>query len=417
MDRGRRRPGVVASGYLLSVNGIVSSGLGFLFWVAAARRFTASDVGFAAAISAGVAVLAGVGVLGLNSAFLRYVPLAADGWPRLVARGYAVAIAATAVLAAVGGLVASRTSSEFARLDESRWVLVLVAASVVWTVFSLQDTVLIARHSPRIVLAENTTVGLARLALLPFWSAASAYDLVVAWIVPTVLGVVVINAYLLVARPPADRRGTREGRAGLLRYCALATFGSASTGLTASFTPVLVTALAGARENAAFFLSWSISIALQVVATSMSSPLTVSIARGGDVTAAVRRVLRHCLFVLGSAAVVALAVGPWLLQRVGSAYAPPRLLLALLLAGAVVNGAVIVLFAVPRGVGNVAPVAAIQWVSTLILLGVSAWGIRREGVIVVGWASLASQLVALAISVAAYRTLLQRHVPPRPVAP
>ncbi len=252
----RRSRGVVGTGYLLSANNVVAAGLGFLFWVVAARRFPAADVGFAAAVAGAVTTVSGFGVLGLNSALLRYIPAYGDRWRALVVRGYGWVVLASAALAALLVVAAPRLSDQFAGLDDGGWAALAIAAAVTWSIFSLQDVALIARRRPLLVLVENAAVGIARLVALLLVSTGSdvAVTIIGVWLAPTVIAVVIVNGLLLLQGTDAGDARRAVGDGGLVRYCVFATFGSAAAALIVGFTPVIVTGVDGALANAAFFL-------------------------------------------------------------------------------------------------------------------------------------------------------------------
>lgn len=62
--------------FFLMVDTIVTSGLGFFFWMVVARFYTEAEVGWAAAIIAVMDLLARLSRLGFNAALIRFLPKA-----------------------------------------------------------------------------------------------------------------------------------------------------------------------------------------------------------------------------------------------------------------------------------------------------------------------------------------------------
>ena len=58
---------------------VVNSGLGFVFWWLAARTFSPSEVGFAAAAVSAMTLLGTLGVLGLGTLLIGELPRRAGG--------------------------------------------------------------------------------------------------------------------------------------------------------------------------------------------------------------------------------------------------------------------------------------------------------------------------------------------------
>ena len=68
------RLSLVSNAFFLMLNTAVSSVLGATFWLIAARLYTASDVGFAAAVIPLIGLLSNMGTLGLAVGLIRYLP-------------------------------------------------------------------------------------------------------------------------------------------------------------------------------------------------------------------------------------------------------------------------------------------------------------------------------------------------------
>lgn len=95
-----RGDGMLRNALYIILNSGVQSALGFGFWIITARVFSTADVGRASTLISAISLLSFLGLLGLNTAFIRYLPVASQ-WNRLVTAG----IVLTAGCSAVAGLI------------------------------------------------------------------------------------------------------------------------------------------------------------------------------------------------------------------------------------------------------------------------------------------------------------------------
>ena len=396
---------LLGGGYVLTLNSLVSAMLGFAFWLVAAHRFTPIAVGFAAAAVAGAAVVGGIAADGLHNAFLRFLPRSGQTWGAVVVRGYATAAVASLVLAALFIVIVGRFDASLGRLGSPSWALLYVAGAPIWTIFSLQDVVLIARRRPDIVLLENTAVSLVRIGLLfSSFVGTGAFGIFLAWLLPTIPAALIVNAALARKARRAQASGSllRAGVDGheMARYYLMATVGSVAGVLMMSLMPVIVAGVSGVAANARFYLPWAIAASLQLLSSSMAAPLAAEIARGlADERRATRRVLRHCVAGVALIAVPLYFVIPAILGRLGPGYRVDRALFALLLGATLVNAIASVYLARARARGDVKGAALAQWSAAVILVGGSAALLPAAGLMGVGFAAVAAQCVATAVAI------------------
>jgi O-antigen/teichoic acid export membrane protein len=148
---------LLRNGYALLVNVGVTSLLGFLYWIVAARTYTPVHVGLSSTAVAVVQFLAGLaGQPSIANALTRFLPRAGPDATRLTLLAYGVAAGAGAV---VSGLYIAATHLPLGVpvvLGQS-WILALAlgASVVVWCVFALQDGVLTGVRQAVWVPLEN----------------------------------------------------------------------------------------------------------------------------------------------------------------------------------------------------------------------------------------------------------------------
>src|SRR3954471_16846018 len=140
---------------------------GLLYWIVAAKTFSAHAVGLNSALISSMMFLAGIAGLNLPNIVVRFLPEAPGRARRLVGLAYA----ATAVLAAVAtvvfivGIAAWAPRLRFLRADGALAVW-FVVSTVAWSIFTVQDSVLTALDRAVWVPVENAAFSIGKLVLL-----------------------------------------------------------------------------------------------------------------------------------------------------------------------------------------------------------------------------------------------------------
>jgi O-antigen/teichoic acid export membrane protein len=323
---------LVRSADSLLVSTAVSAALGFAFWIAAARLFSAEEVGRDAALIAAMVELSTICQLNLDNVLVRQIPGLRDRAARFVAGSYAVNAAMAVVVGTIFVLVVPSLVGELGFLRDDPVVAVaFVVGLALWGVFTLQDAALTAMRHARWVPIENAVFGVLKLLALPVTLAlAAANGVFLAWIVPMVLLLVPVNVLIFRhvaarhrANAPAQGSGLVElGRRRLGVFFAQDYLGQVLMRLAVTVIPVLVVATLGAAANAYFFVPFTIVIAFDMMVLSIGTSLLAETAYDRrlvheHVATAVRR---YGPLLLGGVAVLVVAA-PLVLLPFGADYA------------------------------------------------------------------------------------------------
>ncbi|MGH3492921.1 MAG: phosphotransferase, partial [Sciscionella sp.] len=384
----------------LVLSSALSSAVGFLFWVIAAREYDEKVVGSNSALVYAIMFLAGIAQLNLPNVLLRFVPVAAAGTRRFVLLSYLVGgglAAAAGLTFAIG--VRWWSPNLVSVLGGSRATILFALACGVWSVFVMQDSVLTAVGRAPVVTLENFLFSLLKLSLiLLFTSILPITGIVVSWMVATAIVVVLTNLYLFARavpdqlRRPADS-SHRVPAAGVVRYLAGDYVGMLCWLGCTQMLPVLVLGYTGARSTATFTIAWTIAYALYLVPMGMGQALVAHTSADLHRLHAARQgVARRSLIVLVPVVAVLLVVAPYALRLLGSDYASagtPVLRLAALSAipSVIVTTAVSEARVRRRMVTVVAILAAVS----ALVITLSVLLMPLMGVIGVGVALLAAQ--------------------------
>ncbi len=275
---------LLRSAYSLALNIVLTSILGFGFWIAAARLVPASTVGRDSALISAMVTLSLIGQLNLHFSILRFLPIVRIDTARAVIGAYAATVAFTVVIGSLFVLIAPDLAHNylFLRADVALGVSFVVAMAL-WGIFALQDSVLTAlRRAPWIPL-ENTAFGVLKVTgMVVLFVLGLSHPVFLAWVIPMALLLVPVN-YLIFAKviPNRPERGSeaspveRFGWSGLRRFFVHEYFAGIFLQATSTIVPVLVVGLLGTTQNAYFYIPFTIIGAFDLVFLSIASSLTV----------------------------------------------------------------------------------------------------------------------------------------------
>lgn len=402
--------------YALMLNTAVSSLLGIGYWALAARLYSPAELGVGAAMVSTMTFLSNLAQLNLNGALARFLPAAAGQASRLV--GYSYGLACLAALALSGGflLLAPRLTDRLDFLDRTPLLAVAFALSVAgWCVFTLQDSVLTALRGVVWVPIENAVFGLVKIALLVLLAGAvPSLGIFVSWNLAVVVALVPVNVLVFRRLLPRQRARRTEaalpGRRVLARFVALDYVGYLFMQAGTNALPLIVTARLGAEANGVFYVAWLLGGSLELVAYHFGTSLTVEAAADESRLAAyARQMLRRGLLLFVPAVVLLCVSAPLLLTLFGSGYAATGSGILRLFAIAVLPKLVLTVFvAASRVQRQVGRIIAVHAATTTLVLSLALVAMAEIGVVGVGVAYLAGQVVVAGAVLPSMIQLLRR---------
>ena len=326
-----------------------TAGLGYLYWLLAARELAQPSIGTATALISIAAVVSMVSNLGLGHMFIQRLPGTGVGeWSRIVSAGLLLGCGATALVSSAAGLVLPALGAHFAFLRDSSGLVALVVTAVALTASTLLDNVFVAHRASHGMLTRNLALAggkLVTLAVLTWAGYGGASVVLLAWTLPSVA----VTAYTVIASLPRLRPGARLGAAGIgaeLRYVQGSLGGHhlinlAQAGPTA-LLPVLVTARLGPEANAHFYVAWMTASVLFMVSPAVASALYAERTNAGS--AGLPRAAAVVVAVTGPPALLLFFAGEHVLALFSPSYAAEGELLLRIL----------VLAALPDAITNLA---------------------------------------------------------------
>jgi O-antigen/teichoic acid export membrane protein len=332
-------------GMALILSSALTSAIGLLYWVVAARLFDHATVGLNSAAISAMTLLGTAAHLNLGNAMLRFVPVSGS-WARwLVRRCNAAALTAGLTFGLVFSLGADLWARDLVEaVGRPALFVFFVVSTPVWTMFVLQDSTLAAIKRATAVPVKNLVFSVLKIVLLGVAAVMGmTTGIAVSWVIATAVCVVGVSLWLARAMPPDPAPGTETAPpvslrdvAGFVRYDYA---GNVCWQVAVFGLPLVVLALAGPESAATYGIAWQIAFALYLVVNGMGQSLVAHNATDpAGLRAAVRSMVVKSLTLL-LPAVVVIAPGAYLVLWVfGEDYAETgAVLLALLALSAIPN--------------------------------------------------------------------------------
>lgn len=279
------RTPVYREGYALVLSAGAAAALGFVYWIVAARTYSADIVGLNSAAISTMMLVSGIAQLNLISALLRFVPGAGGATGRLIGWSYAISAVAAALVALAFLLGVRRWAPSLASISsDAAFAFWFVAATMIWCIFNLQDAAFTGLRRAIWVPVDNTLFGVVKIGLLAAFATVSPrLGIFASWTLGAVLCVLALNALLVARLIPAHARkapsetGELPSATQIGRFVAADYVGGLSWLVAITLIPIIVTQELGAAANAYYSLAWVMATPLYLVSASTASSLVVAL--------------------------------------------------------------------------------------------------------------------------------------------
>jgi O-antigen/teichoic acid export membrane protein len=386
--------------YALVLSSAISSALGMIYWVLAARLYSTDTVGLSAAGISVMMFLANIAQLNLVNALNRFVPIVGRKAVRLIVSVYAVVFGAAVV---VGGVFVATVDVWTPQLafvkSDMRIAVWFILAVAVWCLFGLQDGALTGLRRAIWVPVENTLFGALKIALLFYFSKSLPNTGVLAsWIVAAL--VVIFPTNLLIFQWLLPRHAREDGAGAgsvssrdLAQYAGLDYLGSMFSAATIGLLPMIIIHNLGSSANALYYLAWVVSYCLYFIGQNIGMSLLAEGAREPkDLDAHALRALGQGMGLLLPAVLFVFASAPYLLWIFGETYAAESTaLLRLLSLSALPQMVVSIYLSVARVRQRMKEIIAVQAATACMVLAVSVVLLDVLGITGIGVAWLVGQ--------------------------
>jgi O-antigen/teichoic acid export membrane protein len=395
--------------YALIVGTGLTSVLGMIFWVLAARLMTTEAVGTGTALTSAMIFLATLSTLGLGNTLVRFMAPAGARARRVIFACYGLC-ASTAILAAlifIAGQPWWASELSFLRHNVLPAVVFVLATSV-WVIFTLEDRVLVGLRRASWVPLTNGLHSVLKIALLPLLTASAGYALFTTFALPALPIVVVVAVFILrmpshTSRAPEPVENLRMSH--LFRFALTDYFSSLLWLATTDLMTLVVLDHMGPQQSAYYFMSFTIAYSFYLVINNVGSAFVAEAAQfPSRTTMLARNALRHAALLVVPLALVGVVIAPLGLRILGKEYSTNgTTLLRLLLLSAIAQVIIEISISAARLRRDNRMVLTIYGAQALGIFGGTALMIGRWGLTGVGLSWLISQTAIALILIATRR--------------
>jgi O-antigen/teichoic acid export membrane protein len=392
------------SGYALVANTVGTTALGVVYWALATHLYSKQAVGQNSALFSALLLASSIAQLNLYNTLPRFLAPARRMAGRLIVYSYSVTTVVSLVTGIAFVLIMPRLSAHWQFLGDSAPLAGLfVAAMLVWGIFALEDAALTGLGRAVVVPIENTGYGVVKLVvLLAVATAMPTTGIMFSWVVPLAVCIPVVN-WLIFARYLPSRETAQlspeVSRGEILRHASADFTGSLFGQAYATLPALLVLSILGATASGYFYIAWTISFGLHLVAQNFATSLLAEGAAAPHRLAELTRgVLARSMLLITAGALVMIAGSHLILGIYGTSYARHgAILLSLLALGMIPRGVVLMALSLDRIAGRTGRAALTQIALATVVLGGTVVLLRRNGIEGVGLAWLSAHVLVAAV--------------------
>ena len=389
------------SGFLMGTT-VATSALGYAYWLLAAHNYNSDNVGLAAGAISTFTLVGYVFSLGVAPAYVRMLPRFTDSaeLEQFFSSGLVTTTAASIIAGLVVVGVLPVWSQHFASLRHANDGTAFVIGCGLTTACVAFDGCFVALRRSSRQFSRNLTFAAAKMAflLLPVILLAHPGSPTILW---TWDGAQAVSALLAVAmlrrlgmRLAIPRRSGLRGlfvhRHTMLGY----QVGSLGAWLPPFVFPALVIAIAGSRQNAYVYFTWSVAGILFMVSTSIGLALFAEGANREDLRRQTRIAAWVMTGVLLPLTVIVLVFARQILGVFGQEYATHgTTLLRIFAIGAVADAITNCYVGIRNAQHRLAEVAALNLTMAIVAIAGAGALLHAWGIEAVGWSWTTAQVI------------------------
>jgi len=381
----------------LVTNSFVTSGLGFIFWVIAARFYGSYELGLASAIVSSMNLLTVLSLLGFNISLIKFLPNS-SGKENLINSCFTLDLCAASIISIIFLLGINTFSPELSFLKEnlifSIFFIIFTATGVIGL---LLNSIFIANRLSKIVLLKDSIFGILKIPLTIFAIFLGAFGIFFAWGIALMISSIIGMGLLFKIIPQYKPRVLIEKE--LIRDMFHFSFWNYIAHIfslaPASILPIMIANVLSADAAAYFYISWMIAnLLFSIPAQSTQSLLAECSNFDQKIKENAEKTLKFILLLIILPIVIILFMGDKLLLLFGREYSIESFKLLQLLAISAIPYAINSLFiSIKRVKKETTSVVLIYFIMAFIALMGSYMLVPFMGIIGVGIAWLFGNLV------------------------
>ena len=378
---------------------VITSGIGYLYWIVAARIYSPRDIGLASAFISMMTLISTVTNIGIGYALVQILPRREAGyaWSVTLNASIAVGILTSLLGGFIGAIALPYLSPQFSLAkDDIPFTLTFIMGVVAWTVTVLLDQTFVAERATSNMAMRNTVFAVLKLLLMVILVQIGALGILASWVFAAV-ATVIFAGLVLIPRLKRDYRlticGIPEQIRPMLSLFAGHHFVSIGGMLPMYLLPVFVAIRLSVTDNAYFYTTWMVTSIFFIVSPSVATALFSETSHEmSDIMRKARSSLMIILMLLAPILLACFLGGHYILLFFGPSYPQHGFSLLMLLALSAVPDAITNIYvSLLRAQKRLRMAASLNLGMAAITL-VLGWTLLPVlGIIGAGWACLIAQ--------------------------
>ncbi|MBA2286263.1 MAG: polysaccharide biosynthesis C-terminal domain-containing protein [Ktedonobacteraceae bacterium] len=388
---------------------VLTSVIGYLYWVVAVHLYSAHDIGLVSAIISVTTLTSSLANPGIGPTLIQMLPHRASGYAWSVTLNAGLVTGTfTSLLAGIILVIALPLySDQFAILGQNvAYATAFIVGVPLWTVTTLLDQTFVAERATVHMLTRNVIFAILKLLFMLVLAHIGVFGIFSSWVLALVLSVII--GALLVPRLKRAYcfalRGLIQQVRAMLSSLAWHHFANLGSTLPMYLLPVFVTIRLSATDNAYFYTGWMLGSIFFMVSPAVATSL---FSEGSHRTDNLLRKVSSSAVIIGAllapAMLTVFVAGYYILLLFGHSYADHSLLLLTILTVSAVPDAITNIYVSVLRIQRRLRLAAflnlgmafLTLLLTLILLPIL-------GIAGAGWAFLLSQAAGSVIAIAEF---------------
>lgn len=376
---------------------LVSVVAGFIFWAIAARLYTISEVGIAAALISSLGMVILFSRLGLDFSLLRYLP---TGNRRSVFNTIlAVTTLATVVVAGLYVLAISFLSPTLSFIQDPAYASAFLVFAVLNSIVAISGNAFTAMRKGNHYLLQNVLLSsriplLVPLVFLGSYGIFSSVGL--AYAIGLFFAILTMDR-LVGVRPLVDKKFIKES----LSFSAGNYVSSILTNAPVLLMPMMILVLSGEAEAAKYYIAFTFGHIVLIVPEAVSTSLFVEGSHGENLRRTVIMAAAAMYLFLIPATIIVFLYSNAFLGFIGSEYTQASDLLGMLTLSGFLYAVSLMFVSVQNIRMRIRSVVKFNLIRFVLLLGLSYILVLEYGILGVGYAWIVTYGI-LAIAVGIY---------------
>lgn len=300
----------------------VQASLGFVFWIFAARLYTAEEVGIGTAMIAVSTLITNFSLFGFNSSFIRFLPNSKRK-NETINTGLVIVALSSMVFTVIYLIAINIISPKLSFITENPWFMILfIIFTAIDSINTLTDSVFVAYRSSIFNFIVYTAYSIIKLLAVVLLVGMGSYGVFFAYIGAIVVATT-LSLYFMIKKfnyipkfTISKKIVSKMARYSFANY--LATFFAY---LPSLLFPIMILNFLGAKQSAQFYLATMIANLLYVIPTATTLSLFAEGSHGDEsITRLVRQTIKTTALIIIPATIVIVVLGQFILLIFGKEY-------------------------------------------------------------------------------------------------